>query len=119
MTREEVRDEIGERLEKGGVPHHLRDAILRYLLGGIRPGDFLSAVISNNLFEAIGSADKESRDGLFSICSFFYNEVPAPCFGSPAKMETWLEKSESSKRLRERCFGISEEGPPTEQEEKR
>ena len=109
MTREDARAEIFGRLEMAEVPHHLRDAILRYLLGGIRPGGFLQAVISNNLFEAMARADEDSRKGLFLVCSFFYNDAPAPCFGSPAKMETWLEQSESSKRLRDRCFGISEE----------
>ena len=117
MTRDEVRGEIFESLERTHIPLTLRAGIVRYLFDGVRPGHFLEAVISNDLFGAMGRADENSRAGLFAICGFFYNEVPAPCFGSPAKMEVWLERSESSKRLRDRCLGISGEGPPDTEEQ--
>lgn len=67
------------------------DALDRYVKEGIPTGDFLYAVLSNNLMESFGRADDQNRASLFEICSFVYNELPAGCHGSPEKVREWLE----------------------------
>jgi len=86
-------------LECGGVkewaehsyhlPGTLQGGILRYLDAGIPPGHFLTAVITNNLFDAISHADNTSLEALPDIVKFFYNHTPSSCWGSEEKMLKW------------------------------
>jgi hypothetical protein len=63
----------------------------RYVDEKVPPGDFLTAVIQNNLMEAIGRADEEALLHLRDIVAWFYNEAPSTCWGSPEKMKEWLK----------------------------
>jgi hypothetical protein len=78
--------------EMNGVPEHLRGGLLLYVENGIPPGHFLTAVLENNLMEAIGRADEESARGLVGLCGYIYNEVPSTCHGSPQKVEAWIKR---------------------------
>lgn len=73
------------------LPAGLRGGALRYIEQGILPGDFLQAVIRNDLAAAAGRADAGNRERLFDIVSFWYNEAPGQCWGSREKMEAWVE----------------------------
>ena len=61
-----------------------------YVNHGIPPGGFVMAVLENNLMESFGRADIENRRDLFEICEYVYNEIPAPCHGSPEAVSKWL-----------------------------
>ena len=61
----------------------------RWIENRIMPGDFLTAVIRNDLTGALGRADEENRAAIFDIVSWWYNEAPSPCWGSPEKVKTW------------------------------
>jgi hypothetical protein len=73
------------------VPEHLRGGLERYINRGIQPGHFLTAVLENNLMEAMGRSDETSRDGLFGLCGWLYNEAPCGCHGSPEKVRKWIK----------------------------
>jgi len=73
------------------LPPHIREGVKHYIERGARPGHFRTAVICNNLAEAMGRADDTNRARLFDIVSFFYNEAPGPCWGSPEKMKAWMK----------------------------
>jgi len=73
-----------------GLPEHMFGGVDRYLNHGIQPGDFLSAVISNDLKGACGSADFINRSLLFQWVSFFYNHTPSNCWGSTQRMYEWI-----------------------------
>lgn len=66
------------------------DSLQHYATSGRPTGGFLQAVLENDLMEAMGRADESSRINLFFICSYIYNDMPAPCWGSPAKVAAWL-----------------------------
>lgn len=53
-------------------------------------GHFLGAVLKNDLFEAFGRADEDSRNAMFAIVSFLWNEVRHDCYGSPERVRAWL-----------------------------
>ena len=72
------------------IPEHLKGALDRYVNHRIRPGGFLEAVLSNDLFEAMARADVVSRECLFDICKYIYNELPGDCWGSRGRVERWL-----------------------------
>jgi len=74
------------------LPEHLRGGIKRYVEDGVQPGHFLTAVICNDLFGAFARADITYRNALFDIISFFYNETPGNCWGSPEKMVLWMNR---------------------------
>ncbi len=74
-----------------GVPEHLIDGLLRYVVNRIAPGSALTAVLENDLMEAFGRADIQTAMGMRHICEFIYNYTPNVCHGSPKKVQHWLE----------------------------
>ena len=65
-------------------------AIRRYIDDREAPGDFLTAIICNDLKEAVGRADDEKLLNLPAFVGYFYNEAPSLCWGSREKMVAWL-----------------------------
>jgi hypothetical protein len=72
------------------IPFYMKGAIDRYVRLGIPPGDFLTAVISNDLAEAVGRADDINLRNLPAYVAYFYNEVDGRAWGSREKMERWI-----------------------------
>ena len=72
------------------LPEHIRGGVQRYIEEGIPPGDFLKAVICNNLKESFARADDINISRMFDIVEFFYNEVPGICWGSELDYKQWL-----------------------------
>jgi hypothetical protein len=72
------------------IPERMRSAIARYLFDGTKPGDFLSAVISNNLTKAVFSADDENLPLLRLYVQWFYWEAPGNSWGSADAMREWM-----------------------------
>jgi hypothetical protein len=63
-----------------------------YATKGNPPGGFLSAVLSNDLTGAVGSADKDSLEILPDIVKWVFNELPSNVWGSPAKVNEHIKK---------------------------
>ena len=76
------------------IPPRMMPAIERYVNQGIQPGDFLTAVICNDLVLAVGRADEENMANLPAYVRYFYNETPGTCWGSKEKMAAWVRKFE-------------------------
>lgn len=66
------------------------DALNRYIYNKIPPGDFLKAVLSNDLKEAFGRADETNQAVLFFIVMWLYQNAPAGCWGSRDNYYDWL-----------------------------
>ena len=73
------------------IPERMMGGLLRYINNRIPPGDFLSAVLCNDLREACGMADDENLENIPAYIGYLYNEAPAPCWGSREKVQAWLE----------------------------
>lgn len=58
---------------------------------GVLPGDFLQAILRNDLTEAQGRADEYNKLTLDNIVSHVYNELPSECWGSKDKVESWAK----------------------------
>ena len=71
------------------LPEHLQDDMEKYIEDGIRGGDFLTAVLSNDLKRAVWIADSENIKLLPDIITWLYNEVPQSCWGSKENVENW------------------------------
>ena len=73
------------------IPRYMLDPIQRYIERGDPPGDFLTAVITNDLREAIGRGDDHNQVNLPAYISFLHNEAPGQCWGSREKMNAWIK----------------------------
>jgi len=72
------------------IPNYMMGAIDRYIHKRIPPGHFLTAVITNNLSEAVTRADDTNLSNLPAYVAYFYNEAPSLCWGSERTMKKWL-----------------------------
>lgn len=83
------------------IPRHMQGAVKRYFEDGIPPGNFLTAVLCNDLREACGRADDENRHRLFEYIQFLYMYAPAGSWGSPDNFQRWLEGHPSNQQAAE------------------
>ena len=60
-----------------------------WIYWAIPGGDFLTAVLHNDLMEAFGRADMHNRLAMFDITRLLYNDVPSPCYGSREACDAW------------------------------
>lgn len=58
------------------IPEMTRGSIMRYVEHGIQPGGFLTAVLSNDLYNATGRADRMNLAALPAIVRWFANHCP-------------------------------------------
>lgn len=58
------------------------DALVRFYTGEVPYlGDFLTAVVKNDLMEAFRRADDANTKYMWCYCAFIYNEIPLPLVG--------------------------------------
>lgn len=74
------------------IPDYMGGGIERYIQQGVIPGDFLQAIITNDLKEAVGKADITNIKNLPAYVAYFYNEAPMGCWGSKKQMEDWIKQ---------------------------
>lgn len=72
------------------IPARMMLPLLRYAYGHEAPGHFLTAVICNNLSDAVGRGDRENVSNLPAYVGWLYNEAPSQCWGSVAKFNAWV-----------------------------
>ena len=76
-----------------GIPVYMHEAIADYIVHRDRPGDFLQAIVCNDLGKASAHADGTNVCLLAAYHSFFYTYAPSACHGSKEAMEAWLENT--------------------------
>ena len=77
--------------EYAEIPAYMQEGLKRYVIERLRPGDFITAVIMNDLRNAVGHADDDNLPLLPLYVRWFYNRAPSRCHGSPAAFVAWLE----------------------------
>jgi hypothetical protein len=79
-------------LELSEIPCYMHEGIILYIENHIPPGDFLSAILCNDLYEACGRADDTNCHLLYEYVSWFYGNVSDNCWGSPERYNQWIKK---------------------------
>jgi hypothetical protein len=74
------------------IPPLIKEAIDKHVREGKPCGHFVTAVLENNLVEAIVHADETNLDNIYDIVRYCYNHIPSPCWGSVEKVQAWREK---------------------------
>jgi len=90
MTATKFEFDVEFRGDYATIPPHMQEAIRRYVVQGIKPGDFLTGVITNDLRRAVGCADEQNIGLLKLYVQWFYNEAPGSCWGSLENMNEWM-----------------------------
>lgn len=75
-------------------------ALNRYLEHGIIPGSFLTAVLENDLFEAMARADSVNQKRIFKICCYIYKHFPLGSYGSPEAVNRYLKHIDELREAR-------------------
>ena len=73
------------------VPDHDHGGLVRYIVDGVVPGDFLQAVLNNDLQDAVGRADDINRRAIPTIVAWLYNNAPGGSWGSKGAIERYVE----------------------------
>ncbi len=89
----ETEQELRESLVQYGIPEHMHNGVVLYILHRIDPGHFMVALMSNDLKEAFGRADQDNIAAMFNWVKWFYNEAPNQCWGSAGNVRNWLSQS--------------------------
>lgn len=73
------------------LPGHMRDSVRLWIERAIPPGSFLTAVLCNDLFEALGRADEVNANALKNYAIYFHIFAPRGCYGSPERFAEWAK----------------------------
>ena len=73
------------------IPIYMNAGLDRYIKTGLRPGDFLVAILSNDFIEAVGRADGDNLENLPAYVGFMFNEMQSIAWGSPKKFKAWCK----------------------------
>ena len=79
------------------IPPTICGALRAYVVDGRRPGQFLQAVLRNDLMDAVTRADAMNLAFLEGIVKYVYNRIPSICWGSKEKVEAWVRECEAER----------------------
>lgn len=68
------------------------DTINRYVLNGHVPGEFIGAILCNDLSSSFKNADDDNLKRIFALVSYIYNYIPMNAHGSLARVNAWLAR---------------------------
>jgi len=72
------------------IPRYMRAGLIEYIEHRRPVGDFLTAVLANDLSKAAGHADLTNKAMLSAYPIFLYTYAPSGCWGSYTKVDEWL-----------------------------
>lgn len=73
------------------IPPHMEHGLRDYVIHGLPPGGFLTAILSNDFMGAATRADEANLRSLQGWARFLYNYVPRDCKGSPEAVTQWIQ----------------------------
>lgn len=88
------------------LPEHMRSSIRQWIEAPLPPellGDFLGAVLSNDLIGAFGFADYINKASMQEWATFLYNYAPSQCHGSPGALQAWYDAHQAAKSEETTC----------------
>ncbi len=91
--RTEVEDMCNEyRFRNFVISEGMRNELEGYTDDHIQPCAFLTAVIDNDLKEAVAKADDVNVKNIPAFVAYLYHEADPDCWGTPERRKAWLER---------------------------
>ena len=84
-------------VDYSAIPERIMQNLLYYVKGEEAPGGFLYSVLCNDLFGAVGKADKEMKPLIPLLVHYIHWEVPGNCHGSREIVKEWMSKPRKEK----------------------
>lgn len=75
------------------IRDHMWGGVARWVVWGVEPGDFLLAVLRNDLMDACGRADDWNQRAIFEWAKLLHNGLPSMSFGGRAQVDAWARQS--------------------------
>jgi len=75
------------------------EAINRYAEHGLMPGSFITSVLASDLKNAVYNADNENINTLPALIAYLRWNVPAICWGSYDKIDSYRDRMEAMGEL--------------------
>ena len=73
------------------LPDYMRSGARLYIEQGIKPGDFMTAVLRDQFHEAIVRADHINKVRLRDWADWLHWDIPMAAHGSVEEVNTWME----------------------------
>jgi hypothetical protein len=86
-------DQAMAALGRLGLESATEAAIIRYVNSHVRPGGFLSALVSNDLVETFRAADDNNGRLVREIVGWFYNYPTSQCWHGSREHAHWLNRT--------------------------
>jgi hypothetical protein len=83
-------------------PAGVIESLELYVKKRVPPGDFLYAVLTNDLRGAFCHADINNREVMFEIVNYCWNNIPASCWGSRENVQAWLRPESAAPKASEK-----------------
>lgn len=79
------------------IPDYMIEGLEMWINLGVKHGSFLDAILCNDFMRAMDRADTQNAMNIQAYAYFLYNYAPSDCYGSPEKVNAWIEKKGKSK----------------------
>lgn len=86
-----------ELFHESRIPQPTVKAINHFVMDHNHPGDFLYAVLTNDLRGTVTLADAENLVAIPAIVNYVHYHTPSQCWGTRAKVEQWLSITPSQR----------------------
>jgi hypothetical protein len=81
---------MSDKIDYDSVPvGYMAGAMQRYVEHGLEPGSFLMAMLSGDLYAAMGRADSQNIDNIGNWCKWIERNLPPTAYGDPRTVRAW------------------------------
>lgn len=88
ITNPLYRESLLAAAERDDVDPAYKYRLIDYVVAGEHPGNFLEAVITNDLFRAFRHSEA-TRKTLYPVVMFLWRWAPAACWGRESALDVW------------------------------
>lgn len=89
ITVHSSEQDICASLEAARLPEHMWMPVARWIKYGAIPGNFLKALLKNDLCDTINRADSDNLRCMYVWVKWIQNAAPSGCYGSVEKFDAW------------------------------
>lgn len=80
---------FGQKITEFSV--ETKEAIENYLIHGYSPGGFMTAILTGDLYRAVGSADISNQKYLWNVAKWIALYAPPMSFGDRERVKNWID----------------------------